>query len=93
MAAPTNAANVKKALANPEPSTHGPFPSVYRWPLIIPGVAPLLKLQSAAVQQYGLSMGHDKFAPTIITSLRLDAASILIAEGLGDTPQGQTVGH
>ena len=23
MAAPTNAANVKKALANPEPSTHG----------------------------------------------------------------------
>src|SRR3954463_9474499 len=24
MAAPTNAANVKKALANPEPSTHGP---------------------------------------------------------------------
>ena len=27
MAAPTNAANVKKALANPEPSTHGPL----RW--------------------------------------------------------------
>src|SRR5436189_3272100 len=26
MAAPTNAANVKKALANPEPSTHGPSP-------------------------------------------------------------------
>jgi hypothetical protein len=25
MAAPTNAANVKKALANPEPSTHGHF--------------------------------------------------------------------
>jgi len=25
MAAPTNAANVKKALANSEPSTHGPF--------------------------------------------------------------------
>jgi hypothetical protein len=25
MAAPTNAANVKKALANPEPSTHGTF--------------------------------------------------------------------
>jgi hypothetical protein len=25
MAAPTNAANVKKALANAEPSTHGPF--------------------------------------------------------------------
>jgi hypothetical protein len=25
MAAPTNAANVKKALANPEPSTHGPL--------------------------------------------------------------------
>jgi len=24
MAAPTNAANVKKVLANPEPSTHGP---------------------------------------------------------------------
>jgi hypothetical protein len=24
MAAPTNAAGVKKALANPEPSTHGP---------------------------------------------------------------------
>ena len=24
MAAPTNAANVKKTLANPEPSTHGP---------------------------------------------------------------------
>ena len=24
MAAPTNAANVKKALANSEPSTHGP---------------------------------------------------------------------
>jgi len=24
MAAPTNAANVNKALANPEPSTHGP---------------------------------------------------------------------
>jgi len=24
MAAPTNPANVKKALANPEPSTHGP---------------------------------------------------------------------
>jgi len=24
MAAPTNAANVKKSLANPEPSTHGP---------------------------------------------------------------------
>ena len=27
MAAPTNAANVKKALANPEPSTHGPEPT------------------------------------------------------------------
>ena len=26
MAAPTNAANVKKALANSEPSTHGPQP-------------------------------------------------------------------
>src|SRR5215831_10832192 len=26
MAAPTNAAGVKKALANPEPSTHGPEP-------------------------------------------------------------------
>jgi hypothetical protein len=25
MAAPTNAANVKKALANSEPSTHGPY--------------------------------------------------------------------
>jgi hypothetical protein len=25
MAAPTNAANVKKVLANSEPSTHGPF--------------------------------------------------------------------
>ena len=25
MAAPTNAANVKKVLANPEPSTHGRF--------------------------------------------------------------------
>jgi hypothetical protein len=25
MAAPTNAANVKKILANPEPSTHGTF--------------------------------------------------------------------
>jgi hypothetical protein len=25
MAAPTNAANVKKALANPEPSTHEPM--------------------------------------------------------------------
>jgi hypothetical protein len=25
MAAPTNAAYVKKALANPEPSTHGPI--------------------------------------------------------------------
>ena len=25
MAAPTNAAGVKKALANPEPSTHGPI--------------------------------------------------------------------
>jgi hypothetical protein len=25
MAAPTNAALVKKTLANPEPSTHGPF--------------------------------------------------------------------
>jgi hypothetical protein len=25
MAAPTNAANVKKVLANPEPSTHGTF--------------------------------------------------------------------
>jgi len=25
MAAPTNTANVKKALANPEPSTHGPW--------------------------------------------------------------------
>jgi len=27
MAAPTNAAGVKKALANPEPSTHGPEPT------------------------------------------------------------------
>jgi hypothetical protein len=27
MAAPTNAAHVKKALANPEPSTHGPEPT------------------------------------------------------------------
>jgi hypothetical protein len=25
MAAPTNAADAKKTLANPEPSTHGPF--------------------------------------------------------------------
>jgi hypothetical protein len=25
MAAPTNAANVKKVLANPEPSTHDPY--------------------------------------------------------------------
>ena len=29
MAAPTNAAYVKKALANPEPSTHGPMTDVY----------------------------------------------------------------
>jgi len=28
MGAPTNAANVKKALANPEPSTHGGRPEV-----------------------------------------------------------------
>jgi len=27
MAAPTNAANVKKVLANPEPSTHDPNPT------------------------------------------------------------------
>jgi len=27
MAAPTTAAHVKKALANPEPSTHGPKPN------------------------------------------------------------------
>jgi hypothetical protein len=30
MAAPTNAAIVKKTLANPEPSTHGPFPRSLR---------------------------------------------------------------
>jgi hypothetical protein len=30
MAAPTNAAGVKKALANPEPSTHGPKRRYYR---------------------------------------------------------------
>jgi len=29
MAAPTTAARVKKALANPEPSTHGPMPSEF----------------------------------------------------------------
>jgi hypothetical protein len=28
MAAPTNAASVKKTLANPEPSTHGPPPDI-----------------------------------------------------------------
>ena len=33
MAAPTNAASVKKVLANPEPSTHGPS-------LTSPGYAP-----------------------------------------------------
>ena len=27
MAAPTTAARVKKSLANPEPSTHGPLPT------------------------------------------------------------------
>jgi hypothetical protein len=32
MAAPTNPANVKKALANPEPSTHGRFSEVLRCP-------------------------------------------------------------
>jgi hypothetical protein len=37
MAAPTNAAGVKKVLANPEPSTHGPtrtFVEVYLAPLL-----------------------------------------------------------
>src|SRR5437588_6745178 len=38
MAAPTNAANVKKALANSEPSTHGLLansePSTHDWDLI-----------------------------------------------------------
>jgi hypothetical protein len=42
MAAPTNAAFVKKALANPEPSTHGPIatksPSVAA-PLSLPAEA------------------------------------------------------
>jgi hypothetical protein len=31
MAAPTNAALVKKALANSEPSTHGPSRRILRW--------------------------------------------------------------
>jgi hypothetical protein len=33
MAAPTTAARVKKALANPEPSTHGPKREVADWQL------------------------------------------------------------
>jgi hypothetical protein len=32
MAAPTNAANVKKVLANPEPSTHGTERTSAIWP-------------------------------------------------------------
>ena len=32
MAAPTNAAYVKKVLANSEPSTHGTFRTCCRWP-------------------------------------------------------------
>ena len=32
MAAPTNAALVQKVLANPEPSTHGPFADLRRSP-------------------------------------------------------------
>ena len=32
MAAPTNTALVKKALANSEPSTHGPFSDLARCP-------------------------------------------------------------
>ena len=31
MAAPTNAALVKKSLANPEPSTHGPSPHLVQY--------------------------------------------------------------
>ena len=34
MAAPTNAANVKKALANPEPSTHGTKQTCCKCPLL-----------------------------------------------------------
>jgi hypothetical protein len=33
MAAPTNAANVKKVLANSEPSTHGHFSDLRRCPV------------------------------------------------------------
>jgi hypothetical protein len=39
MAAPTNAANVKKALANSEPSTHGGKADIYLMPHLIAGGA------------------------------------------------------
>ena len=37
MAAPTTAAHVKKILANPEPSTHGPSRRFHRGPASLPG--------------------------------------------------------
>jgi hypothetical protein len=39
MAAPTTAACVKKTLANPEPSTHGPMPRWFRAALVMTAVA------------------------------------------------------
>jgi hypothetical protein len=46
MAAPTNAANVKKALANSEPSTHGTSPTsnIVRFCVAIGGIADIANL-------------------------------------------------
>ena len=46
MAAPTNAANVKKALANPEPSTHGLMgASIVEKPLLTEELYDLIALE------------------------------------------------
>src|SRR5215204_3088457 len=53
MAAPTNAANVKKALANSEPSTHGPSRQV-----------PSVRFKGAADQGQVSAVGNDANDPT-----------------------------